>query len=561
MSFALLCRSRSFVVPGLVSLLSLFALALSLPVWAQGYPGSYVSSGCTGGKVTLTSSSSPNPYYIAYANDNDGYGGGYYASGSSDSHGGNITSGTATCSGAISETYTWNNNGNPNNKMPKCVVITQYCAAGWSGSASNGATETGGCTNPLGGSSVPNVPGPGAEWDYTKYTVQNNPPATIPLSCSPEAHANSAGSSAPNSSAVGGGNVNYDSSISPVALNLTGPTRDSSGNLNILVGQGCKASLSGLPMPSGSTVTYQWTVSGNKFQSWNHSTPANPNASSYVSGPGPLTNPTAHWYWDDPGPNPTSETVTCTATVTPPPAALASPYTVTLTVAVSVQMPKWNAVGLGGYMQVNKLAPSGNYELWAGPTDNDKAQKFNAGMNWQANVTTPPLFGTGSLEFVQIVTPSDSYTALPVPAQSHTDPLNTVTGLDKTYPYGVVYTESPSLFQDNDSPGIHLVGQGLTGNLTAYSATFQSSFTNWLMYQPPGSDVQWVPMGTLAWSTNGSATIPHPSTGDWSGFNIQPINSGAAGTVSYSDAPTPFTPITAPDTFPSWTTIDISKAY
>ena len=445
--------------------------------------------------------------------------------------------------------------------MPKCVIITQQCDAGWSGQKSNGATLDGGSTNPLGGSSVPSVPGPGGEWDYTLYTVQNNPPATLPVTCSPEAHANSSGTSSPNSSALGGSTVRYSSSVTSVALSLNGPTKDASGNLNILVGQGCTASLPGLPIPSGSTVTYQWTISGNKFQSWDHSTLANPQASSYVPGPGPLTNPTAHWYWDDPGSGPTPETVTCTATVTPP-VALASPYTVTLTVAVSVQGPTWNAVGLGGYMQVNKLAPSSNYELWAGPTDSDKAQGFHAGMNWQANVTTPTPFGPGSMEFVQIVTPNDSYTALPMPVQSHSDSLNTITGLDKTYPYGgVVYTESASLFQDNDSPGIHLVGQGLTGNLVAYSATFQSSFTNWLMYQPPGTDVQWIPLGTLAWSTNGSATIPNPSTGDWSGFNIQPVNSGAAGTVSYSDTAKPFTPVTAPDTFPSWTTIDISKAY
>ncbi len=131
--FALLCRWA------MLGFLCIFVSFAPCTVQAQDYPGSYVSSGCTGGQVTLTSSSSPNPYYIAYAYNNDGtYGGGYYASGSSDANGSNITSGTATCSGPISETYTWNNNGNPNNTPPKCVVITENCTAGWSGEASNG---------------------------------------------------------------------------------------------------------------------------------------------------------------------------------------------------------------------------------------------------------------------------------------------------------------------------------------------------------------------------------------------------------------------------------------
>ena len=50
--------------------------------------------------------------------------------------------------------------------------------------------------------------------------------------------------------------------VSPVLLTLGGTTPDSSGNLNILVGQSCTASLTGIPSGGGWSVTYQWSVSG-----------------------------------------------------------------------------------------------------------------------------------------------------------------------------------------------------------------------------------------------------------------------------------------------------------
>ena len=57
--------------------------------------------------------------------------------------------------------------------------------------------------------------------------------------------------------------------VVPFGINLTGTTPDATGNANILVGQGCGASLSGVP--SGFTVdpkSYQWLVHGTTFQSW-----------------------------------------------------------------------------------------------------------------------------------------------------------------------------------------------------------------------------------------------------------------------------------------------------
>jgi len=55
------------------------------------------------------------------------------------------------------------------------------------------------------------------------------------------------------------------------------------------------------------------------------------------------------------------------------------------------------------------------------------------------------------------------------------------------------------------------------------------SFTDYLLYQPPGTDVRWVPLANFTWSTNGSATIP--SSGLWGDYIVQGTPSDKAGTV------------------------------
>ena len=110
-----------------------------------------------------------------------------------------------------------------------------------------------------------------------------------------------------------------------------GPTKDSSGNWDILIGQHCTAQLVGIPTGSGWNTTYQCSVSDTTYQTWQPTTPAiqpalaNPNASYYVGGPGPLNGPDTTktpnipppgWYWNDAANN--METVSCTATVPVP---------------------------------------------------------------------------------------------------------------------------------------------------------------------------------------------------------------------------------------------------
>jgi len=313
-------------------------------------------------------------------------------------------------------------------------------------------------------------------------------------------------------------------------------------------GQSCSCTLS----------NFKWTVGGTTFQSWSPTTPAfpnatpptaaNPSASYYDPGPGPLTNPTAHWYWNDP--NQATETVSCTATVTPPTGQGAA-FPVTATRKVSVQLPAWTATGTGGYMQVNTANPdvTGTIALYAGPSAGQQS-----GMNWSANVFSSALFTSGTLVLVQTATPSRSYityTGVGVPGVTHTDPENGKLGLDTRYPYhwNTYGSYSPPAlpvpYTTYDDPWQVLNGIA--------SIVLQDQFSDYLMFMPPGSDSQLVPLATFAWGTNGSATIP--TTGNWADY-VKQNGSDKAGTVSPASQP-----FTASNGFPSWAQIDVYPSF
>ena len=451
---------------------------------------------------------------------------------------------------------------------PAGVVLQETSAASASGGNQANQTFLGSVNDGCGdsGTSPVSTPSGGA---YSYVPLQNGASTfTIKrtLSATVTAQPNQAGFSGPPNyqyiPAICGAGASvgaYTLNVSNVTINLVGTTPDASGNANILVGQGCKASLS---VPSGLNVnsqSYQWSVSGTKFQQWSSTTPAllnanpptqaNSQASYEVDGPGPLTNPTAHWYWNDP--SSATEQVTCTVTATPS-SGHGSAVTVTATQNVAVQLPGWNATGTGGYMRVNTGAPgqNGAYALYAGPNAGQAG-----GINWSANVMSSALFTSGTLELVQTVIPNASYvfnTGVGVPGSTHYDPENGKNGLDSLYPYGWASYGSyappanPVPYTAYDIPSL--------GLSNATSATMQHQFTDTLMYMPPGGDSQWVPLGTFGWSTNGSASIPN--SGNWATYPTQ-NGTDSAGTVNLT-AGIKFAPS---NTFPSWARINVFPTF
>jgi len=511
-----------------LSLLSFFALVLPQPVRAQypgggsgypggggGYPGGafYGPPIYSGGTTTVTTSppsptqTSTTPYGAnASTNAPGAWGGGaftYIQGGGG--------SGSVTCAGQITANFTWN--PGPNNApapASSSVIVVETANAAWSGPGSTGSCGIANPTTPA--SQPPNETG-------TRYTTNGG--GTISVNCTPTA---SMSGYSPQPYQVLGGSayVGYVASVSPVTINLVGTTPDSSGNMNILVGQGCTASLVGIPSNLLPYTTYSWTIPGNKFQAWGPTPPANfvgpfnPNVSYYVAGPGPLTNPTAHWYWNEAA---ATETVKCTATVTPPPGMGAS-FSIMATKQVSVANPTYACTHSEGAVAVI----DGGLTLKAYPTDNS-----GHGETWYCNVQTPVFFGSGgSCNFSQLITPGRSHT-YSTGAVSCTE--NGKTGLDTLSPYpaegGDPYTVGAganagwpadnSKHRTGDSPSTGLSDSKLG---VCASVSINESFNTSLMYLPPGSDVQPVPLHEVDWQW--AATISEPP-GGWASANMTPV--------------------------------------
>ncbi len=554
LSFALLCRSRSWAV------LSLLTLSLLL-VPPNARAGTYAFTGYTvtpgsGDTATYT----PNNYPTATDSRSafTSYGGApeYYS---------------VVANDKITAAFTWQpTNGNSAaDPPPSCAIIQQTSSVSWTGAVTgNPPLPTGDCDTGLPASVSTYTTGyltKGGSGTY--YSLKSQPGASFTVDCTPTA-SSSGSSGSPGSGSHSSVSIFYSASASPVTITPGGTTPDSSGALNILVGQGCTASLNTPPFSVSQQSGWTWTVSGTKFQSWNVS--SDQQTATLIPVPNPLTDPTPQWFWNDLGPSPTPETVVCTATVTPS-AGQGSPFTVTATQKVTVQEPDWQSGLQAGYMQVNTLDSSfpSNYALWAGPPVVNPLGA-NGGMGWQAKVETPQTpvpFGRGSLEIVQLDTPNDSYTTYTNPVQTHTDPLNTAIhykGLDVTCPYqNYVFAESTdpnARYSNGDAPGLQLTGfkvlvAGTPTTVVAASASFNGDYYDYLMYQPPssGTSVSWVPLGTLHWSVTSSATLPDSKL--WSDYKTV-HGSDSAGTVTPDQDH--FVPGNA---FPLWTILNKPQAY
>ena len=442
---------------------------------------------------------------------------------------------TANASGTIGYAFTWD--GGPGNAPPPPAVIkTETCTVQYG--VLNGAGSDG---NPLAAAGADPPSPAGSAWACTKYSGIDAPGATLTDSLA-GAFA-SARATGPDGGAASAG-VFDTVSYSPVSLQLVGPAPDSGGNLDILIGQHCSASIQGIPSALLPYTTYQWSVSGSTFQNWTVSTNAAGQINgmtTFNNGLGVLTNSTAGWCWNDLGPTPTPETVSCTVTVRPP-MGHGNPFTVTPSQTVTVYIPNWAALGYGGAMEVSTGIPQGNgtdFWLWAGPIAGTGA---GAGMEIGATVS-PPVpnpagFGAGTLELVQLVIPDESYTAYNDFGilSTYTNSENGQEGLDGVYPYP--WWQTTPVYEAFDSPGINLT------ETYAISADMHSQFEDYLMYFPP-SCAQCVPVAHFVWSTDGSATIP--TTNNWANF-VNP-----AGTVTPSGTNTGFLP---DNSFPMWSVVN-----
>lgn len=454
---------------------------------------------------------------------------------------GNATTVTLKAQGPLNAKFIWQP-AYPGEPAPTAVIIYQDSNAQLTDSR-NGYFDTScTCTDGLGGSAtLPSSSSAGTEsYRYVSATPGAGGSVSAP-SVSPAASCTVSSGAGSGSYAAVAASVGYVATAYPITINLGGtltnsngqPVLDSSGNQQILVGQGCTASLAGIP--SGCAVSnYSWSVSGTTFQDWEPSTSANSQASFYDPGPGTQTNSTYHWYWNDF--SNAAETVKCTATVTPP-TGQGAPFSVTVTQNVSVYVPirstNTNVVGDG---RVLSSAISAHQT----PAMMNNLEDFGSSWTTSISMPTTPAFGTGQWCYCQLITPGEYVTSSGV--QFETKETTKGDGLDATFPYqnspqdSGVESADGNTYHNGDSPRLSNL------NSTVDDVTLTDTLHTYVMFKPPGNDVRWVPLSESHWDTDFKAYIP---AGGWSTFS--PSESAGPINLDYS--------FVRVNKFPMWTQI------
>ncbi len=417
--------------------------------------------------------------------------------------------GQVDCSGEIDTVYTWQ--PAPGQTMttdppPASVVVQEDCTAKTNGSSGSSVPVTGVCDTGLGVSLPPSqlqgatIP-LGIQCSATRYKVMAGGP-TVKLACSPRAQC---------SGLYAQCEVRYTPAIFPVTVSLGGTTKDSSGNQNILIGQRCQGSLSAGP---ASLSNYQWVVPGQVFGKFNVATDQ-----SWAYASNLFTDPdwikaTPQWCWS----KDETQTVSCTAQASINGQVIG---TVTGQQQVTIWAPYYYFGNDTGGVFINPYSAA-SWTLQATAITNVSIR----GTNWQGRVSTPPLFSTGASgawNFVQIITPGRFKTLTSGGSMDCTENGNT--GLDTSYPYPAGqdasgHTSDPflallngwsaddTLHQTGDSPSTWL-------DDTISNENVDENFQVYMMYLPPGSSSQWVPLHQFQWRWYASDSIPGVSWTSW----------------------------------------------
>ena len=217
---------------------------------------------------------------------------------------------------------------------------------------------------------------------------------------------------------------------------------------------------------------------------------------SYLS-PGDLASPSPHWFWKKGRTFAVDQVVSCSATAS------------------------INGVTIGtvtGQQNVAVWAPYHEFVYNAGaitlfsPGTADVALHGN--MNWSGRVGTPDLFlsywgSAGIWQFTQMCDLDRTLTPL--------NPLGVVQGvytsgflLDGEFNYSSMDGgpwAADSVNQTDADGNITVTGtEGVSGDVPTIGldgmvlAHIDDAFETWMMYQPPGLDIQWVPLNLMDWT-------------------------------------------------------------
>ena len=365
----------------------------------------------------------------------------------------------------------------------------------------------------------PNVTSSANTW----YTVVSNPSSSFAL---PACNL-SASCTLPAGSIYTRANcyVSYTATATPVTVRLD-MTNTLSNVSDILIGQGCTAFIQAGALPGG-TVTFSnfnWLPQDpgifGGFQT------ATDKSTGYVIpvASSEWTKPSPHWYYslDSNGGAGGAFKVSCTATASVNGTSIG-------TVSGQKDLKVWAPY----YYMSHNAGPTG---IYGADVSTGGPNLVPPGMTFTGAVGTPASFvsnnATGSWLFAQIINTNHTqwYSFSPIPLTSGSQGV----ALDNGWPYASSWSADSTAntstpHSTNDSPDL-LLNSGV--NEFQVADTYQM----YMMYLPPGNDVQYVPLHRLQWEWNAPIVTYVPVLG-WP--------SGASGSVTVdSDL--------REDTHPTW---------
>ncbi len=470
-----------------------------------GYPGGGSGGGggaysgpaySSPGNCTITTPGDPqSPHVYPYALTSSGFGGGNAYSGSSNGT-------TSVCTGKITATFTWQPAyaGQP---PPQNVIVYESASASYGGTILPKPAGT--CADGLGDALVPNTSG--ATSSGTHYTVIAGAP-TITRTVTPSANVNCNGG-------YSGASVSYSAAVYPVTLSLSGTTKDSSHQDNILIGQGCTGTLSAGP---ATLSGYHWDPGGDTFDKFVVAPDlSNGHVVLLYGDTWAQPNPLWHYSKDTDG---STTTVRCSATASINGTAIG---TVQGQRDVQVWAPYYMFKNMAGPVSVDNI--DGPLSLYAGGphTGNPGSGTWDPpGMKDGGRVGTPDLFkaaGPGIWQFVQLASPGRWYYQTSS-GETTVDSFmyNGMQGLDNWYPYPSDpgdYTAPYPADSTNLSPGVTAVptywiedspGEPLQDKYSR--VRIDESFDDYMMYEPPtaGLGSEWVPLHLFQWKWQADIT-------------------------------------------------------
>jgi hypothetical protein len=307
----------------------------------------------------------------------------------------------------------------------------------------------------------------------------------------------------------------------PITVDITGSTSNSNP-LDFLIGQKVNAALNTHGLPSFSTDTYSWSITGGSpFDFYNNDGTYYPLWSLQLIG-----YPFAYAYFATPG----TGVFTCDANLAGLPVAP--------TKSVSVVAPSFTTptVSIGTpTLGVDSSGDTGvvlTFTSFASP----------AGIKWTCSVTTPDEFiitsqtngesDYGNWEWIQLLTQDNTFVdtdgtthveSMQPPAPASITPLYSQYFLDAVCPYpywrssdgfysdgnqGATAPADGTSYWDGDAPDIMFGSDEVSWSV-------DEAFKDTLMYCPPGGSSCYVPLNETDWEWGWDATLSS-TTGAWS---------------------------------------------